>query len=44
MSIVVIVLGLIKSFSVNYAMMVAIEFIEASLAVALFNGAFVMGG
>lgn len=43
MSMLVVVLGIIKTFSVNYAMMVAIEFIEASLAVGLFNGAFVMG-
>jgi len=36
-------LGIIKSFSVNYAMMITLETLEASLAIALFGNSFVTG-
>lgn len=43
MTLLVTLFGIIKSFSVSYAMMIAIEAVEASMAVALFNGPFVLG-
>jgi len=43
LGLIVAILGLIKSFSINYAMMITLETLEASLAVSLFNIPFVLG-
>lgn len=43
MALLVAVIALIKSFAINYTMMVVFELVGASLAIALFNGPFVLG-
>lgn len=43
MALLVTVIALIKSFAINYTMMIVLELVGASLAIALFNGPFVLG-